>query len=312
MTISAVPVTRSVRWPAVAAGVTVLLWASAFVGVRAAGHHYDAGALALGRQLAASVALTIVVGVRALRDQRPPTLPRGRTAAGVALWGAAWFGAYNLALNAAETHLDAGTTALLVNFAPVLVAVLAGLLLGEGFPRRLLVGIAVALAGVVVITTATSTGQADVTGVLLGLLAAVLYASAATGQKRLLARVDTLTMTWLGCLAGTVATLPFAGSLAAAVVTAPGSATATVLYLGLFPTAVAFLCWGYALSRTSAGRLAATTYAVPALVVLLSWLLLAEVPAPMALAGGVLCLVGVALATLPVRRPGRDRASRPE
>lgn len=53
----------------------------------------------------------------------------------MAIWGAAWFGVYNLALNAAERHLDAGTTALLVNVAPVVVAVLAGLLLGEGFPR---------------------------------------------------------------------------------------------------------------------------------------------------------------------------------
>ncbi len=309
MTIAATPSAATARGPAIAAGVTVLLWASAFVGVRAAGHFYDAGALALGRQVAASVALTIVVGLRASRHRRAPALPRGRVLAGVLVWGAAWFGAYNIALNAAETHLDAGTTALLVNVAPVLVAVLAGVLLGEGFPRRLLIGIAVALAGVVVITVATSTGRADATGVLLGLLAAVLYAGSATGQKRLLSRVDALTMTWLGCLAGTVATLPFAGSLVTAVATAPASATATVLYLGLFPTAVAFLCWGYALSRTSAGRLAATTYAVPAIVVLLSWLLLAEVPAPLALAGGALCLAGVAVATLPAATA--RRAPRP-
>ncbi len=302
MTITATPAAATRRGPAIAAGVTVLLWASAFVGIRAAGHFYDAGALALGRQLAASAALTVVIGLRALRHRRAPVVPRGRVLVGVLVWGAAWFGAYNIALNAAETHLDAGTTALLVNVAPVLVAVLAGLLLGEGFPRRLVIGIAVALAGVVVITAATSTGRADATGVLLGLLAAVLYASSATGQKRLLVRVDALTMTWLGCLAGSVATLPFAGSLATAVATAPASATATVLYLGLFPTAVAFLCWGYALSRTSAGRLAASTYAVPAVVVLLSWLLLAEVPAPLALAGGALCLAGVAVATSPVRR----------
>lgn len=301
MSIDAAPATPTVRGPAIAAGVTVLLWASAFVGVRAAGHHYDAGALALGRQIAASVALTVIVGLRALRHGRRPALPRGRVLAGVLVWGAAWFGAYNISLNAAETHLDAGTTALLVNVAPVLVAVLAGLLLGEGFPRRLLAGIAVALVGVVVITVATSTGRADVTGVLLGLLAAVLYASSATGQKRLLSRVDALTMTWIGCLAGAVTTLPWAPSLAGAVAAAPATVTATVVYLGLFPTAVAFLCWGYALSRTSAGRLAATTYAVPALVVALSWLLLAEVPVPLALAGGALCLVGVAVATLPVR-----------
>src|SRR5690606_11546114 len=105
--------------------------------------------------------------------------------------------------------LDAGTTALLVNIAPMLVAVLAGALLGEGFPRRLLVGIAVAFAGVVVIATTTSSGRFDAVGVVLGLVSAVMYAGAAPLQKRLLPRVDALTMTWLGCLASTVASLPF-------------------------------------------------------------------------------------------------------
>lgn len=304
----------------VAAGVTVVLWASAFVGVRAAGHDFSPGALALGRQLAGSVGLTAIVLVRAARRADPlssgpvasivsglPRLPRGSTLVAVVAWGVAWFALYNLALNAAEQHLDAGTTALLVNVAPVLVAVLAGTLLGEGFPRRLLAGMAVAFSGVAVITVTTSTGRADVVGVALGLGAAALYAGSATAQKRLLSRVDALTMTWLGCVAGTVACLPFAPALLREIAVAPGSSTAAVLYLGFFPTAVAFTTWGYALSRTSAGRLAASTYLVPSLVVVLSWALLAEVPAPFALVGGLLSLAGVALATLPGRRRREGR-----
>ncbi|MFP5019169.1 DMT family transporter [Pseudonocardia phyllosphaerae] len=302
-----VPSLRSVPMPVLAAVVTVVLWASAFVGIRAAGHDYPAGALALGRLLAASAVLTVVVGVRAARG-RAPRLPRGRVLTGIVAWGAAWFGLYNLALNSAERHLDAGTTSLLVNVAPVLVAVLAGLLLGEGFPRRLVAGIGVALAGVVLITTATSAGRADTAGVLLGLAAAVLYASSAVGQKRLLRHVDPLTATWLGCLAGTVVALPFAPQLLTAAAAAPASSTVTMVYLGVFPTAVAFLAWGYALSHTSAGRLAATTYAIPALVVALSWLLLAEVPLPLALAGGALCLAGVGVATAPL--PSRTSSVR--
>ena len=295
----------------VAVAVTVVLWASAFIGVRAAGHDYDPGALALGRQLAGSVGLTVIVAVRWLRSGHRPTLPRGRVLAGVLAWGVGWFSLYNLALNAAEQHLDAGTTALLVNVAPVLVAVLAGVLLGEGFPRRLLVGMAAAFAGVAVIAAATSSGDRDVLGVALGLTAAVLYAAGATSQKRLLARVDALTMTWVGCLAGTAALLPFAPALAADTAAAPPSSTWAVVLLGLGPTAVAFTTWGYALSRLSAGRAAATTYLVPPLVVVLSWLVLAEVPAAVTLAGGALCLAGVAVATLPARRAvPPDRAPR--
>lgn len=287
-----------------AVAVTVLLWASAFIGVRVAGHDYEPGSLALGRQLAGSVGLTAIVAVRWLRGGARPVLPRGRVLVAVLAWGVGWFSLYNLALNAAEQHLDAGTTALLVNVAPVLVAVLAGLLLGEGFPRRLLVGMAAAFAGVAIIAAATSSGERDVVGVALGLAAAVLYAGAATSQKRLLSRADALTMTWVGCLAGTVALLPFAPALAADAGSAPASSTWAVVLLGLGPTAVAFTTWGYALSRLSAGRAAATTYLVPPIVVVLSWLVLAEVPAAVTLAGGALCLAGVAIATLPRRRVG--------
>ena len=51
----------------------------------------------------------------------------------------------------------------------------------------------------------------------------------------------------------------------------------------------------YALSRTTAGRMGATTYLVPPLAVLMGWIVLGEVPPPLALLGGVLCLAGVAV-----------------
>lgn len=303
------PVPRSLL-PLAAAATTVVLWASAFVGIRAVGHDLSPGALALGRMLVGSLTLTVIVLV--VRSRRGgPRLPGGRLLGAVALWGAAWFGLYNLALNAAERHLDAGTTALLVNVAPVVVAVLAGLLLGEGFPGRLLAGMAIAFAGVVLIATTTSAGGTDLSGVLLGLLAALLYAGAAVAQKRLLARIDALTVTWLGAVAGTVALLPYLPTLVAELASAPASAVAGTAYLGVFPTAIAFLTWGYALSRTTAGRLAAATYAVPPIVVLLSWALLGEVPAPLALAGGVLCLAGVVVATRPRRVPAPGPAPGP-
>ncbi|TQM09229.1 DMT family transporter [Pseudonocardia kunmingensis] len=298
--------------PLAAAATTVVLWASAFVGIRAVGHELSPGALALGRMLVGSLTLTaIVLVVRARPGVAPVALPRGRLLGAIALWGAAWFGLYNLALNAAERHLDAGTAALLVNVAPVVVAVLAGLLLGEGFPARLLAGMAVAFAGVVLIATTTSAGGADLTGVLLGLLAALLYAGAAVAQKRLLARIDALTLTWVGAVAGTVGLLPYLPALLAELAAVPAATVGGIVYLGVFPTALAFLTWGYALSRTTAGRLAAATYAVPPIVVLLSWALLGEIPAPLALAGGVLCLAGVVVATRPKRRPAAVAAQAP-
>jgi drug/metabolite transporter (DMT)-like permease len=208
-----------------------------------------------------------------------------------------WFGLYNVALNAGEQRVDAGTAAMLVNTGPVLIAVLAGLLLGEGFPRALVAGCAVAFAGALVIGAASGTaGRAAGTGVLLCLVAALAYAGGVVAQKPLLERASALGVTWAACTVGAVACLPFAPALARDVADAGPSALAWALYLGVFPTAVAFTTWAYALSRTTAGRMGATTYLVPPLTVALGVVALGEAPAALAVLGGGLCLAGVVIA----------------
>ena len=273
-----------------AALLTVGLWASAFVGIRDAGHHIGPGALTLGRLLVA----TPVLGALALlrREQMAPRsdLPR------VAAVGLLWLGAYNVLLNAAEQDLDAGTAAMLVNIAPVFLAVLAGRLLGEGFPRSLFMGCAVALAGVVLIGVATSErGLDSMTGALLCVGAAAAYAIAIVIQKPLLERSSGLVVTALACAVAVVAFLPFAPSLVHDIDHGPVSAAGWIVYLGLFPTAIGFTLWAFALKRTPAGQLGAFTYLVPPLAVLLGWIVLSETPPALALGGGVLCLFGVAL-----------------
>jgi drug/metabolite transporter (DMT)-like permease len=89
---------------------------------------------------------------------------------------------------------------------------------------------------------------------------------------------------------------------------APVSATLNMVYLGVFPTALAFTTWAYALARTTAGRMGATTYAVPALVVLMSWVVLDEVPGWLTLCGGALGLAGVAVSRSRGRAPATDGA----
>jgi len=278
-----------------AVATTVLAWASAFVVIRYVGPYFSPGSLTLGRLLVGSVVLTVsVLGRRLVRLT-------GREWGLVTGIGVLWFGVYNVALNAGERTVDAGTAAMLIQVAPILVGVLAGLALGEGFPRSLVTGGLVAFAGTLVIGVATSTGRADASGVLLVLLSALVYSVSLVAQKVVLRRVPGLQVTWLACLVGTVATLPFAGTLLREVAAAPSRSVLAVGYLGLVPTALAFSTWAYALSRTSAGRLGVTTYVVPPISIGLGWLLLGEVPAILAVVGGLLSLVGVAIA----RRPSR-------
>jgi len=293
---------RREEWRALAAaGVTVLLWASAFVGIRAAGRELAPGGLALGRLVVAA----LLLGALAVFRREP--LPRGRDLPLLCVCGILWFALYNVALNASERRVDAGTAAMLVNVGPILIAILAGLLLREGFPRMLFLGSAIAFAGVLVIGLATSRhGVASKEGVVLCLLAAVAYASGVVAQKVVLRRVSaTQTVFWCAVV-GVVACLPFAPQLVDETQHASGSVVAWTLYLGAGPSALGFTTWAYALARTSAGRLGATTYLVPPLSVLLGWAILGETPPALALAGGVLCLLGVAVGR---RRTLRLRAA---
>ncbi|MFJ4618583.1 DMT family transporter [Streptomyces sp. NPDC088812] len=288
-----------------AATVTVVLWASAFVSVRSAGHVYSPGALALGRLLAGALTLGVICLVR--REGWPP-----RAAwRGIGVSGVLWFGLYMVALNWGEREVDAGTAALVVNVGPLLIALLGARLLGDRLPPRLLAGMAVSFAGAVTVGLSMSGGGgSSLLGVALCLLAAVAYACGVVAQKPALGSASALQVTTFGCLVGAVVCLPFAGQLVREAADAPVQATLNMVYLGVFPTALAFTTWAYALARTTAGRMGATTYAVPALVVLMSWLTLDEVPGPLTLAGGALCLAGVAVSRSRARA-GRAAAREP-
>ncbi|MFI9557317.1 DMT family transporter [Nonomuraea endophytica] len=281
---------RADRRALVAAGVTVVLWASAFVAIRAAVQDYSPGALALGRLLAGSVTLGVILLVR--REG----LPSRKAWPGIVVSGVLWFGVYMVALNWGEQQVDAGTAAMVLGIGPVLMALLGGWVLKEGFPGRLLAGLAVSFAGAAVVGVSMSEGGASsVLGVGLCVLAAVSWAVAIMAQKPALKYASALQVTTYGCVVGAIACLPFAGQLVTEAARAPLSATLNLVYLGVFPTAVAFTTWAYALARTTAGKMGATTYAVPALVVAMAWVALGEVPGWLTFAGGLLCLAGVAV-----------------
>jgi drug/metabolite transporter (DMT)-like permease len=293
---------RPDRRALLAAAVTVVLWASAFVAIRSCGHYFSAGALALGRLLPGAAVLALISLIRRTG------WPSARAWPGIVATGVLWFGIYMVALNWGEQHVDAGTAAMVVNVGPILIALLSGWLLREGLPRPLILGIVISFAGVVLVGIATSTGShPSLAGVLLCLLAAVSYSVAVISQKPALRHASALQVTTFGCALGALACLPFSGQLVAQLATAPLSATLSVAYLGVFPTAVAFTTWAYALSRTSASKMGATTYLVPALTVLMAWAILGQVPGWLALAGGILCLAGVAFSR---RRPGTPQPAR--
>jgi drug/metabolite transporter (DMT)-like permease len=68
-----------------------------------------------------------------------------------------------------------------------------------------------------------------------------------------------------------------------------------VLYLGIFPGALAASLWGFVISRMPASRAANLLFLAPALAFLIAWVWLGEIPTATALAGGVLVVGGVVI-----------------
>jgi drug/metabolite transporter (DMT)-like permease len=240
--------------------------------------------------LIGSIVLGLIVAVR------KEALPARRDLPAIVLCGLLWFALYNVALNAGERHVDAGTASMIVRVGPVLTAIMAGLFLGEGFSANVFAGAAVAIAGAAAIAAATSDGGAVSTGgVLLCLLAAVAYAGGVVAEKIVLRRVSALQTVFLCCVVGALACTPFLPALVREAASAPGASLAWLAYLGVFPTAVGFTTWAYALARSGAARLGALTYLAPPISIVLAWLTLGETPPLLAVVGGTTSLAGVAI-----------------
>jgi drug/metabolite transporter (DMT)-like permease len=297
--------------PLAAVGCTLVFWASAFVAIRHLGQDFTAGSLSLGRLLVGALCLAVVALSRGV------VRPTAREWGPLVMIGLLWFGLYNVALNAGERMVDAGTAAMLIQVSPVLIALLAALFLGERFTVQLGLGLALAFGGVALIAFSTpqteTLGERSYTvGVLLCLVSAVAYSISLILQKPLMTRLSAVQVTWLACTIGATSCLPFAGDLVGQLQEAPASSIWWLVYLGVFPTAIAFTTYAFALKHMSASSLGVTTYLVPPITIALGLVFLSETPPTLAYAGGVLALVGVAVARRKPRPRPRPQEGAPD
>lgn len=274
----------------------LVFWASAFVGIRAALPAYSPGHLALLRFLVASLSLVPLAFARKMRPPRLADIPA------VFLHGVLGFFVYHVCLNTGERTVSAASACFMIGSIPVFCAILSALFLGERLGRRTVLGIVISMAGLLVIAVAEGGGLSfnpDAWYVILAALGGSLYYVAI--KPRLTRgpgdedprRYDPLSYTTYTLWAGTMCMVIFAPGLPAAVAAAPLSATLSVVYLGVFPGAIAYLCWNYALSREDVGKVAVYQYLMPGIAMLVGWVWLREAPPLLAVAGGVLALCGV-------------------
>jgi drug/metabolite transporter (DMT)-like permease len=272
-----------------ALGFTLVIWASAFAGIRAGLRAYAPSNLAVLRFLVASAVLAVYAAVAHFRR------PKLRDIPGLALSGAIGITFYNLALNYGETRVTAGAASLLISSTPIWTALAARFWLHEKLNAIGWAGVLLSFGGVALIASGEGQGIRLSSQAFIILAAAVTSAAYMILQKHYLRRYSALEFTAYSIWAGTLLLLPFAGGLLHALRTAPAAATGAVVYLGIFPGALAYVAWAYVLSHGAAGRTATLLYAIPVLAIGIAWIWLNEVPRAISLAGGVVALAGVVL-----------------
>jgi drug/metabolite transporter (DMT)-like permease len=274
----------------------VVTWASAFAAIRAGLEGYDAVALTAGRLGVASLAFLVAAPWLGLRLPPRTHWPR--------LVACGFFGqsAYHLLLNLGEQEVTAATAALLIATAPVFVALLSRAVLAERIPLRRWLGIAVAAAGVVLVAGEGGGGLRVEPAALLVLGAASCAAIFAVVHKPLLVHLRPIETTAWSMWVGTILVLPFAGGLLAGMRDAPADATVAMVYLGVVPSAIGYLCFAAVLSRLEASAAAVLLYLIPPVAALIAWVWLGEALGILTAVGGALTLVGVAVAS-GLRRP---------
>ena len=292
-------------WLAIAG--LLLLWASAFAGIRAGMRltpaglpgpgGYGPGELALLRFGTASLVLGLYAAARRMRLPERADLPK------IFLAGFLGISVYHAALNFGEMTVQAGAASLLISAAPVFTALLSVAVLRERLTGLGWAGILLAFGGVSLIAFSGGKGLRFSPGALLILLSAAVAAVYSILSKQGLARYKAIEFTCYCIWAGTLPLLVFLPGLARQLPAAAPSATAAVVYLGIFPAAIAYVLWNYALARMPLSLLASFLYLSPVLASAIAWVWLGEVPALLTLIGGGVAILGVILVQTKGYRP---------
>lgn len=274
--------------------VQMMLWGSAYPMIKLGLTGLSAPHLTLLRHLVASAAFLPL-----LLAFKGRLAPRRRDVPYFFLVGVLGYTIYHLALNYGELRVSAGAASLIIATAPAITALLAVIMMGERLSPLGWVGSSVSFLGVVLVVVGDAgAGVSFNVWAWLVVLAAVAASFYTVLQKPLFARYKPIEVAAFATWAGTLPLLAFAPGLGTGVAAAPWQALAATAYIGVFPSAVAYTIYAFALSRAKVTVVTVFLYLVPVFGLLSSWLLLGEVPAVMTAVGGAVAIGGIVMVNL--------------
>lgn len=270
--------------------IALLTWSSAYAAIAYALASFTPGEVALARLAIGSACFALLAGIRRV------SMPARKDWPQLAVLGVIGLTVYHLCLNYAETRIASGTAAIIIALVPAATATLSALWIGERISPRRMLGLGIALAGVVLVVLASGKQVSLQPMAGLVLVSVIACSIFFVGQKPLFARNNVIGVTAFGFYAGTLGALPFGTGLPHALMQAPWTHIAALLWLGIAPTFVGYLTWNAALRRAPASQVSSFIYLSPPIAVFIGWVWLGEQPGWLTLIGGVVTIGGVALA----------------
>ncbi|MCL2606724.1 MAG: DMT family transporter [Coriobacteriia bacterium] len=277
----------------IAALITVFLWASAFPAVRYLLDYYSPESVMVLRFLVASATIIVIIIGRKLRLPERRDLPLFAFAGFLGIFLYMWL------FNVGVSTVPSGVSAFLIASSPVFAALFSIVFLKERVGPVAWTGIIVSFFGLIAVTASQMSGFEPNIGVVLLVGASIATSLYTIIQRQLMKKYTALEAGAYCMLFGTLFMLIFLPNLIKEMPGVPLEANLLAIYLGVFPAAIAYLAWSYALSKTSStARVTVFLYLVPFIATLLAFLWLGEAIALLAFAGGVIIIIGMIIAGL--------------
>ncbi|OGT53370.1 MAG: hypothetical protein A3E84_01675 [Gammaproteobacteria bacterium RIFCSPHIGHO2_12_FULL_42_13] len=267
----------------------VLFWASAFVAIRAALQGgYSPGGLALMRYLIASLCMLSVF----LSLKSTVSITR-RDKMSLLVIGMIGIGCYNVTLNYSELTVSSGIASFIVSQSPLITTLLAVIFLNERVSKYGILGFFISISGVALITLGEQETFRWGQGMICILLATLVGSLYSILQKPYAKKYHAIEVTAYVIWGGALPLLFYLPNLIHDLSRASAAAHWATLYLGIFPAAISYIAWSYALAEIPASRAVSFLYFSPFIATFLGWLWLDEVPVSLSFLGGVLAVIGV-------------------
>lgn len=269
---------------------TIILWGSAFPMIKIALNDFSAESLSAFRLILATIILLPFVIIKKL-----PT-PELRDIPVIFILGFCGFVIYHTALNFGETLISAGISGILVSTTPIFSSALAYIFLKEHFSKWNWLSSLVAFIGISIISISKDDYTTiNVLGVFIILLASFSESLYFTFQKKYIEKYSFIAFTLYTIMASSPFMLIFIPEIINDIHGATFTSIVSVLYLAIFPTIIPYVLLAYIVKSVGVSDATISLYLTPIVSLLLSYLLLDELPTTLAIIGGIITLLGVSL-----------------